>query len=67
MKGRWVKDCQKILNEIKNSSKVECSDTLDIVQTIRFTILVLQQNMTGRRSGLTIPTIWTKFPKTSWR
>jgi hypothetical protein len=47
MEGRWVNDCQKILNEIKKSEKVEGQDRLDMVRTIRFTILALQRSVTG--------------------
>ena len=61
MKGRWVKDCQKILSEIKNSSKVEGSDRLDMVRTIRFTILALQRSVTGWMQWADNPDIMAQF------
>jgi len=61
MEGRWVKDCQKILNEIKNSSKVKGSDRLDMVRTIRFTILALQRSVTGWMQWADNPDIMAQF------
>ena len=61
MEGRWVNDCQKILNEIKNSSKVQGSDRLDRVRTIRFTILALQRSVTGWMQWTDNPDIMAQF------
>jgi len=47
VEGKWVIDCQRILSEIKKSAKVEGQDRLDMVRTIRFSILALQRSVTG--------------------
>jgi hypothetical protein len=61
MEGRWVNDCQKILNEIKKSEKVEGQDRLDMVRTIRFTILALQRSVTGWMQWADNPDIMAQF------
>lgn len=61
MEGRWVNDCQRILDEIKKSAKVEGQDRLDIVRTIRFTILALQRSVTGWMQWADNPDIMAQF------
>jgi len=61
MEGRWVNDCQKILKEIKKSEKVEGQDRLDMVRTIRFTILALQRSVTGWMQWADNPDIMAQF------
>jgi len=61
MEGKWVNDCQRILKEIKNSSKVEGSDRLDMVRTIRFTVLALQRSVTGWLQWADNPDIMAQF------
>ena len=61
MEGRWVNDCQKILNEIKKAEKVEGHDRLDMVRTIRFTILALQRSVTGWMQWADNPDIMAQF------
>ncbi|MFC1486727.1 DUF2153 family protein [Thermoproteota archaeon] len=61
MEGKWVNDCQRILKEIKNSSKVEGSDRLDTVRTIRFTVLALQRSVTGWLQWADNPDIMAQF------
>jgi hypothetical protein len=61
MEGRWVNDCQRILNEIKNSKKNEGQDRLDIVRTIRFTILALQRSVTGWMQWADNPDVMAQF------
>ncbi|MCW4016115.1 MAG: DUF2153 family protein [Candidatus Bathyarchaeota archaeon] len=61
MEGRWVNDCQKILKEIKNSTKTEGSDRLDMVRTIRFTILALQRSVTGWMQWADNPDVMAQF------
>jgi hypothetical protein len=61
MEGKWVNDCQKILKEIKNSEKVEGQDRLDMVRTIRFTILALQRSVTGWMQWADNPDIMAQF------
>jgi len=61
MKGRWVNDCQRILDEIKNSSKVKGHDRLDMVRTIRFTIIALQRSVTGWMQWADNPDIMAQF------
>ena len=61
MEGRWVNDCQKILKEIRKSEKFEGQDRLDIVRTIRFTILALQRSVTGWMQWADNPDIMSQF------
>jgi len=61
MEGRWVSDCQRILDEIKKSEKVEGNDRLDMVRTIRFTILALQRSVTGWMQWADNPDIMAQF------
>jgi hypothetical protein len=61
MEGRWVNDCQKILKEIRKSEKVEGQDRLDMVRTIRFTILALQRSVTGWMQWADNPDIMAQF------
>jgi len=61
MEGRWVNDCQRILDEIKKAEKVEGQDRLDIVRTIRFTILALQRSVTGWMQWADNPDIMAQF------
>jgi hypothetical protein len=61
MEGRWVNDCQRILNEIKGSAKVEGNDRLDMVRSIRFTILALQRSVTGWMQWADNPDIMAQF------
>ena len=61
MEGRWVNDCQRILKEIKKSEKLEGQDRLDMVRTIRFTILALQRSVTGWMQWADNPDIMAQF------
>jgi hypothetical protein len=61
MEGRWVNDCQRILKEIKKSEKIEGHDRLDMVRTIRFTILALQRSVTGWMQWADNPDIMAQF------
>ncbi len=61
MEGRWVNDCQRILDEIKKSAKAEGHDRLDMVRTIRFTILALQRSVTGWMQWADNPDIMAQF------
>jgi hypothetical protein len=61
MEGRWVNDCQRILKEIKKSEKVEGQDRLDMVRTIRFTILALQRSVMGWMQWADNPDIMAQF------
>ena len=61
MEGRWVNDCQRILDEIKSSAKVEGHDRLDMVRSIRFTILALQRSVTGWMQWADNPDIMAQF------
>ena len=61
MEGRWVNDCHRILDEIKKSEKVEGHDRLDMVRTIRFTILALQRSVTGWIQWADNPDIMAQF------
>jgi len=63
MQGKWVNDCQRILDEIKTSAKVEGSDRLDMVRTIRFTILALQRSVTGWMQWVDNPDIMAQFSR----
>ena len=61
MEGRWVNDCQRILSEIKSSKKNNGQDRLDMVRTIRFTLLALQRSVTGWIQWADNPDIMAQF------
>jgi hypothetical protein len=61
MEGKWVNDCQRILDEIKKSAKVAGQDRLDMVRTIRFTILALQRSVTGWMQWADNPDVMAQF------
>lgn len=61
MEGKWVNDCQRILDEIKKSAKVANQDRLDMVRTIRFTILALQRSVTGWMQWADNPDVMAQF------
>ena len=61
MEGKWVNDCQRILYEIKKSAKVANQDRLDMVRTIRFTILALQRSVTGWMQWADNPDVMAQF------
>jgi len=61
MEGRWVSDCHRILDEIRKSAKVEGCDRLDMVRTIRFTILALQRSVAGWMQWAENPDIMAQF------
>jgi hypothetical protein len=61
MDGKWVSDCERILKEIKKSAKVAGQDRLDLVRTIRFTILALQRSVTGWMQWADNPDVMAQF------
>ena len=61
MTGKWVQDCERILDRIKKSTKVEGQDRLDMVRMIRFTLFALQRSMTGWMEWANNPDIMAKF------
>jgi len=61
MDGKWVSDCQRILEELKKSAKVAGQDRLDMVRTIRFTILALQRSVTGWMQWADNPDVMAQF------
>jgi len=61
MAGKWVKDCEKILDKIKKSAKVEGHDRLDMVRIIRFTLFALQRSVTGWMEWANNPDIMANF------
>jgi len=61
LEGKWVNDCQRILDEIKKSAKVAGQDRLDMVRTIRFTILALQRSVTGWMQWANNPDVMAQF------
>jgi len=61
MAGKWAQDCERILNEIKKSAKVEGQDRLDIVRMIRFTLFALQRSVTGWMEWANNPDVMAQF------
>jgi len=61
MAGKWTQDCERILNEIKKSAKVEGQDRLDTVRTIRFTLFALQRSVTGWLDWANNPDVMAQF------
>ena len=61
MSGNWTQDCERILNEIKKSTKVKGKDRLDIVRMIRFTLFALQRSVTGWIQWADNPDVMAQF------
>jgi len=61
MAGKWAKDCERILDKIKNSAEVKGKDRLDMVRMIRFTLFALQRSVTGWMDWVDNPDIMAKF------
>lgn len=61
MAGKWVQDCERILNEIKKSAKVKGQDRLDMVRMIRFTLFALQRSVTGWMEWANNPDVMAQF------
>ena len=61
MAGKWTQDCERILNEIKKSAKVEGQDRLDMVRMIRFTLFALQRSVTGWMEWANNPDVMAEF------
>ncbi|MFQ5836223.1 MAG: DUF2153 family protein [Candidatus Bathyarchaeia archaeon] len=61
MEGKWVQDCERILDKINKSAKVEGQDRLDMVRLIRFTLFALQRSVTGWMEWANNPDVMAKF------
>ncbi|KPV63956.1 MAG: hypothetical protein AOA66_0537 [Candidatus Bathyarchaeota archaeon BA2] len=61
MSGKWTQDCERILNEIKKSTKVKGKDCLDIVRMIRFTLFAPQRSVTGWIQWADNPDVMAQF------
>ena len=61
MAGKWVQNCERILNEIRKSTKVKGQDRLDMVRLIRFTLFALQRSVTGWIEWANNPDVMAKF------
>ena len=61
MERKWINDCQRILDEIKKAAKSEGQDRLDMVRTIRFTLLALQRSVTGWMQWADNPDVMAQF------
>ena len=61
MSGKWVQDCEKLLDEVKKASHVEGEDRLDMVRLIRFTLFALQRSVTGWVEWINNPDIMAEF------
>lgn len=61
MAGKWVQDCERILNEIRKSANVEGKDRLDMVRMIRFTLFALQRSVTGWMEWANNPDVMAQF------
>ncbi len=61
MAGKWVQDCERILDRMKKSVKVEGQDRLDMVRMIRFSLFALQRSATGWMEWANNPDIMAQF------
>jgi len=58
---RWVRECKRILDQIKNLEGIEGQDRLDIVRTLRFTLYALQRSVSGWMEWIDNPDVMTHF------
>ena len=61
MSGKWVQDCERILDQIKKSAKVKGQDRLDMVRMIRFTLFALQRSVAGWVEWANNPDVMANF------
>lgn len=61
MEGKWAQECERILDRIRKSAKVEGQDRLDMVRMIRFTLFALQRSVAGWMEWANNPDIMAKF------
>lgn len=61
MSGRWVQDCERILDQIKKLDDVKGKDRLDMVRMIRFILHALQRSVTGWLQWVDNPDIMANF------
>lgn len=61
MSSRWVQECKKILDQIKKLENIKDGDRLDMVRTIRFTLLALQRSVSGWIEWVNNPDIMASF------
>ena len=47
MSGKWVQECEKIIDQIRKWADTKGQDRLDMVRIIRFTLFALQRSVTG--------------------
>lgn len=47
MSGKWVQECEEIVDQIRKSAEIKGQDRLDMVRMIRFTLFALQRSVTG--------------------
>jgi hypothetical protein len=61
MSGKWVQDCERILDQIKKKTDVKGQDRLDLVRMIRFTLFALQRSVTGWIQWADNPDVMSEF------
>jgi len=59
--GSWVRECKRILGQIKKLEDMEGQDRLDIVRRIRFTIFALQRSLSGWIEWVDNPDVMASF------
>jgi len=57
----WVQDCKRILDQIKKLEGIEGRDRLDMVRTIRFTLLALERSVSGWMEWINNPDVMASF------
>ena len=61
MSERWVRECKRILDQIKKLEGIEGRDRLDMVRTIRFTLYALQRSVSGWIEWINNPDVMAHF------
>lgn len=61
MSERWVKGCERILEEIKRQSYAKDKDRLELVRLMRFTLNALHRSVLGWLGWVNNPDVMAEF------
>jgi len=59
--NNWVQECKMLLEQMKKLENLEGQDRLDMVRTIRFTLMSLQRSVTGWNEWINNPDVMANF------
>jgi len=63
LSDEWIKNCEKLLAQMKDFSSKKDKDRLDLVQSLRFSLYVIHRSVLGWLNWVNNPDIMTTFEK----